>query len=308
MSLFGDTCILVASIKYKAFVIHKVIVKFIQHIAVCDLFLSITYLSPIPISLIVDGWVLGSAICHLQPYVLAYTFVAGVLLICAMTATKLLLLKYHLRAKSWSAKHTHIACGGIWLLSFYLPMCLLIVEKDDVFFTYRTYSCFYMFSSKTWTMLTPISAIVFGVIPNIIIFVTSILLLKEARKVVRRSGESLKWQGVMTVLLTVTAYTVSYLPPVLYHIVSFVIKKPSEPGPFQREVVRFVASIVCLNTMANFFVYSLTVRSFRTFLLSKTRQILAFFQGRSIIEDGITAGKLQREGTSEDTGQITSKV
>ena len=36
-SLLGDSIILVASIKYKAFNLHRIVVAFIQHIAVCDL-------------------------------------------------------------------------------------------------------------------------------------------------------------------------------------------------------------------------------------------------------------------------------
>ena len=40
-SLLGDSLILIASIKYNAFNLHKMIVTFIQHIAVCDLLQSV---------------------------------------------------------------------------------------------------------------------------------------------------------------------------------------------------------------------------------------------------------------------------
>ena len=45
-SLLGDSLILIASIKYKAFNLHKMIVTFIQHIAVSDLLHSIGSLAP----------------------------------------------------------------------------------------------------------------------------------------------------------------------------------------------------------------------------------------------------------------------
>ena len=40
-SLVGDTTILIASLKYRAINLHKVIVVTIQHIALCDLMVTI---------------------------------------------------------------------------------------------------------------------------------------------------------------------------------------------------------------------------------------------------------------------------
>ena len=50
LSLLGDSLILIASIKYKAFNLHKMIVTFIQHIAVNDLLSAIGSVAPAMLS------------------------------------------------------------------------------------------------------------------------------------------------------------------------------------------------------------------------------------------------------------------
>ena len=93
-SLIGDTTILIASIKYKAFNLHRVIIVIIQHIAFCDLMiLSATAVLPNMVSVISDNWVLGNVFCYFCFYTAYYSYLTGILLICTMTTSKLLLLK-----------------------------------------------------------------------------------------------------------------------------------------------------------------------------------------------------------------------
>ena len=51
-SLVGDTIILIASIKYEAIALPEVMVAFIQHIAVSDLVICISYIFPLAVSLV----------------------------------------------------------------------------------------------------------------------------------------------------------------------------------------------------------------------------------------------------------------
>ena len=76
-SLIGDTIILIASIRYRAFKLHKVIVVIIQHIAVCDLLVSVTFTTARTISLLVNTNVLGGALCYLSPYLAYYLTAVG---------------------------------------------------------------------------------------------------------------------------------------------------------------------------------------------------------------------------------------
>ena len=63
-SLIGDTLILLASRNKDSFRLNKVLVTIMQHIAVCDISVSITHILPGAISLKADAWVLGDALCY----------------------------------------------------------------------------------------------------------------------------------------------------------------------------------------------------------------------------------------------------
>ena len=56
-SLIGDVTILIASIRYRAFRLHKVVVIIIEHIAVSDILVSVTLVIPMMISFVAnDFW------------------------------------------------------------------------------------------------------------------------------------------------------------------------------------------------------------------------------------------------------------
>ena len=278
--LIGDTIILIASIKYKAIKLHEAIVAFIQHIAVSDLLLSLALLLPTAVSLLADKWVFGSAICIIRPYISYPCYQAGRLLICGMTTCKLLILKHPLRSVSWTASHAHVTCTLIWILSLYWPISYLIVEDDGGVFDFRLYTCVFQFRSSTWKILQPISSAILYLVPNIMIIVTAVMILAVARRVAKECRQGLKWQGVTTVVLTATIYSVSFLPNTVYHIVEpFVEKDRADWGPFKIVYYRVAASVLTVNIMANFFIYCLTVSRFRKFLRVRIRRIMSCCSG-----------------------------
>ena len=83
-SLVGDSVILIASIKYNAIKLHRVIVTFIKHIAVADLVITITHVLPNIISTIADGWVFSDALFYAKVYIWWHAYPASMLFICAM--------------------------------------------------------------------------------------------------------------------------------------------------------------------------------------------------------------------------------
>ena len=270
-SFIGDTTILVGSIKYKAFQLHKIIVTIIQHIAVCDLLLSAMILQrTVSLAVGASKEELGAGLCYLKAYLGGYTMTASVFLICAMTLSKYLLLKYPLRTGPLTRKHAHQLCALMWTVSLYFPVTFLLTDKHDVSFDYRQYDCAYNFSSHAWKWLKPVSSLLLGIIPNVTIIVTTVLLLNEARKVAR--GERLRWQGIMTVVLTAVVYSVSIIPLTVYYLAEpYVEKKPGDPSEFYTDYFRIASAFLNINVMANFYIYSLTVTSFRKFLKSKVR-------------------------------------
>ena len=61
-SLIGDTVILVASRNRENFRLNKFLVTIMQHIAVCDISVSIVMILPTAVSLIANVWVFGNAL------------------------------------------------------------------------------------------------------------------------------------------------------------------------------------------------------------------------------------------------------
>ena len=155
-SLIGDTLILIASFHRDAFKINKILVIVIQHIAVSDLLYTISMSSPVAISLLANSWVLGKALCYVSVYVSYFAFPAGMFLIAVLTTSKFLILRYPLRAASWSTKRAHLVCSFIWAFALIFPILLLAVDKDDVHFDYRSYNCDYGYSSDAWKTIIPI--------------------------------------------------------------------------------------------------------------------------------------------------------
>ena len=140
-SLIGDTTILIASVKYKAFKLHKVIVVIIQHIAVCDLLVSVTDIVPKLISVVANEWALGDFLCYLNSYTKFYFMPTSTLLICTMTTCKLLILVFPFQFEKMTSKQAHIICVVSWLVALLSTISILIADGNDVYFSYRNYQC-----------------------------------------------------------------------------------------------------------------------------------------------------------------------
>ena len=106
-SFVGDTSILIASIKYKALKLHSVMITFIQHLAVCDLLNSLGNFFPSIISALANCEYFGEEVRYFRFWVTYYNNTVSIGLICAMTLTKLLLIKYPLRTAAWHSQQAN---------------------------------------------------------------------------------------------------------------------------------------------------------------------------------------------------------
>ena len=115
-------------------------------------------------------------------------------------------------------------------------------------------------------------------IPNVVVIISTALLLRKARSSVKEKRKGLKWQGIITVVMTSVIYTVSYLPFNLYFMLEPHLEKdPVSPGPFFIQFYRVANGFVIINVLSNFFVYSLTVASFRQFVKMVAWRIVLLF-------------------------------
>ena len=271
-SLIGDTLILYASFHKEAFQINKFIVTVIQYISVCDLAVTITGVLPGSITLIGNTWVLGNTMCYATVYLRHIFYQAGMSLIAVMTTGKFILLKYPFRSPNLTKQMAHRACSIAFIPSLTVLVCVLVVDKSEVAFGYKNYVCNYEFKANIWRkILMPITSIFTMFIPNIVIVATTIPTLKylhDAVKSARRVGGRVPWQGTLTVALTAVVYCISSLPMCIYFILKdFVEEQPT--SPFQFQYYRISYFLCMINIMSNFYIYTLTISSFRRFLRSK---------------------------------------
>ena len=145
-SLFGDSLILIASTKYKAFKLNKIIVAVIQHMAVNDLLNTVGSIFPILISTIINARSPLRWLDYVRFFIGYYSTTVGSLLISSFTMMKVLLLKYPLRVGMMPKRRTQNICTLI--SSIFVPAEHLIVNIHDVLFDYRTYSYTYGYSSE----------------------------------------------------------------------------------------------------------------------------------------------------------------
>ena len=286
-SLVGDTTILIASLKYRAIKLHKVIVVIIQHIALCDLLVTLSVV-PSFVSIISDEWVLGNFLRYLTTYTRNYSYTVSMLLICTMTTSKLLLLKYPLRLGTVSVKKAHMICGACWLAALIIPVTFLLDNKD-IYFSYITYGWDHGSTSNKWNWLEPLLTVVLMFTPNCLVVATTVYLLIIAKQVARRGRESLKWQGIMTTVLTATVYCISVLPYFVFGVGKYVVTVDDKSSSsFKTSLDRIAFSFLYLNTISNFYIYSLSVQSFRDFIFSR---IQLAYQALTSIGPAVRHGK-----------------
>ena len=267
-SWIGDITILVGSIKYRAFKLHKFIVVIIQHIAVCDLMLSTgTYF----FSRWAGKLVLGSLFCQWFNYTEYYFNCTSVFLICTLTTSKLLLLKYPIRFGTKSSKTVHSVCGLCWVLALIVPVTMMVVDERDVKFIYGSYVsvCVYGFSSDLWLYIKPLFILIFLLAPIGLVMITSLYLLVLAKRVAHRGRENLKWQGIVTTVTTATVFCISFLPLLVYLMLELILDQKFASLKMYDHFCIAALSIYSLNIISNFYIYSLTVSSFRCFVLSR---------------------------------------
>jgi hypothetical protein len=143
---------------------------------------------------------------------------------------------------------------------------ILATSYSPVEFEYTSYSCDYVYKlAPNWLNQLSDIYVFFGValVFFVLILSSGYLLMKAQRGAVERQ-RAVPWPGVLAVTLTAATLLVSFLP---YTIVR--VTNPGQSGAedhYSFELWRIVIYFQNINIMANFFIYSLTVKSFRDFL------------------------------------------
>ena len=271
-SLIGDTIILIASVRYNAVKLNKFLVIVMQHIAVCDLLLAISFIFPTIVSLIWDRWIFATVGGSIRYLVYSACARSNNILVCVLTTSKLLILKFPLRTRNWDENKGHCVCFLAWFVTIAVAGIFHFSSGYRYEFDYIYYAVSGYVTSKTADKFNSAVNVISYIVPMFtIIFSTALILhhLLRARKISQRVGGTLRWQGMVTVAATATVFSVSIIPgTVLYFL--FMIKG-GEILSFSMfvRVSRVSYFMSALNIMSNFYIYSLTVLSFRKFIKLK---------------------------------------
>lgn len=223
-------------------------------------------------------WILGDFLCWLVFNMEWLSYWLTSIFTCCLSTSKLLVVRYPLSSQVFTRRYAHIACFIVWGLALISPPQILFMffsDEGKLFFDYSMYLCMYdVLPAPGQTMPTFFYVVVVfvGIMQTIMFIVlplTSILLVFEARRAARRLNERVRWQGVLTVTLCTGIYYVSTLPALLVAGIDSHKSITISVG-----VRRFCNFLTILNIMTNFFVYCLTVKSYREFLMIRAKRFL----------------------------------
>jgi uncharacterized membrane protein len=146
-SLIGDSIILIGTIRYKAIKQHVVIVAIIQHMAVADLLQTVFKILPNTLSIILDRYILGKLLCHVEESITQVCTATTMFLTCGMTTFKLIIIRWPLRCFTWTSKLGHMTYCAMWLLVLcvYTPIWIEPSIRETIHFSYNDYSCNYYY-------------------------------------------------------------------------------------------------------------------------------------------------------------------
>ena len=172
-------------------------------------------------------------------------------------------------------KNAHIVCAFVWFMAVLLSGIRLSLDENGLVFNAVVYNIDYgiasSYSKTDERILYTIYALAVD-IPTLAIIATTFGLmihLIKSREVARRSGGDLRWQGLLTVFTTAVVYCAAILPQRIVLFINF-HKKTSIVT-----LDRTVDTLTTLNIISNFYIYSITLPSFRNFVKSKAIEIWA---------------------------------
>ena len=276
-ALVGDTLILIAARHKDAFKVKKFIVVVIQHIAVGDLLNAIITVLPASVSLVSNDWRFGQTRCFLRGYTsYGLFYMAGSYLTMVLTVSKFLFLKCPLRASHWSTlTRAHLACSFTWVYAVIAPTLIWGVYRFDAGFDYRFYNCVILEEQESDTRVIIISGFICSVVINTIIVTATfptLNYLAKARRSARQVKGTVPWQGALTVSLTSIVACVSTAPLTVYTIIKPFLYREYRPS-IDLHLCRMGVFIMTFGIMSNFYIYAMSMKSFRKFLIGRFQSI-----------------------------------
>ena len=277
-TLVGESFIL-SAIQHNAIKLHRVVVTVMQHLSICDILLSLLWTLPTVISLSANHWIMGDFLCSLQLHVGNAFSPAASWLTCFLTISKSLTIRFPLRARSWSRRAAHAACALLWIKCFISPnhlvlFYLLANPSNYPHLDFVTYSCIYDFDLIPQWLGTVINVwvIIFVSLLWFLLISGTVYLSVQACRGAAGHQRDVPWQGILTIIITAACLLVSFMPYVILKIVDRSVTNTPYVGMW-----RMAVCFQNFRMVTNFYVYFLTVKSFRDFVKARFGSAVAVF-------------------------------
>ncbi|KAL5264555.1 hypothetical protein ACHWQZ_G005597 [Mnemiopsis leidyi] len=266
LGMFGNSLVLVGSVKYNAIRMEENSVILLEHVAAADVMATLFQFVPMLATLAAERWVLGKFLCYCG--ILRYIpFCCEAMLIAIMSCHRVRVLACPL-SYSTSPRLLKKVLLGVWI--FYitsLPCLTGIIPTIKYEPSHLNCSPFDWENTEAISKYLRILRMISGIylfLPAIITVVANIVILRlaYAGRSIRKSapGGARSLKAVKTVALICWVYIISYVPSVVLFAL---------PVAGVTEIPHYVnllnMYILSFNLIANPLIYSFTNRRFALF-------------------------------------------
>lgn len=258
----GNLAVLYASIKHDAIKLDRISTILIKNIALADIGYSF-YIMITLITIVNDTWIFGDVMCNVINYMHLFFAISEIYLICALNVSKLHVLLFPLQARVRSAKSGYILAIIMWSVQPVLHLIPTVIMKRIQSFRLTFYTCegYFVGSSKLTQVFPAIAAMLFAMLPMLVVIIAVIWILHYVRRV-----QGLQKQSIFTLLFISLCYICSYLPYGAYYILKVVISDIDTNVPISVHYYRFAVYVMYFNFSINPMIYIFTVKSYQEFL------------------------------------------
>ena len=182
---------------------------------------------------------------------------------------------------------THVSSFCILVAcTVFVAVVLALNGQNGMYFSYLDYNCDYFLNEEVWTRakyLVLCTTIGLAVLINVIITTfSSVMLLIEAKRAAARREQDLQWQGVTAVVLTAAIFGFTLLMVAAYYICNKFVTGRSDVQEHVVRYYRYMWYLTYVNTVTNFYIFTLTLSSFREFLKSSIKAMVVMVTDVSV--------------------------
>ena len=265
VAVTGNSVVLVSSLKYNAIRLDRISIVLIRNLAVADLGHGL-YLITTAVLVITQSNVFGDTACYIISTTSNFFMGASFVFVSALNASKLSTLIFPLTSNMRRYRRGRRISYTIWfLMTVFIAVILvpvLLPGNLHVLYSSSSLRCISQFYSESGPvrLLAPLIAMVFTLVPLLVIIVTTIWLICYVAKL-----RGISRQTLLTLLCVSSTSLFSFLPACLFYLVQELVGDSEKSAYWFGVLFRVSVQVVNVNSMANPLIYFFTVQSFAGF-------------------------------------------